>query len=93
MGFLNIKLKLGDGYWGWDEFAPFDRIIITAAVEETPSPIIEQLTENGKIAAPIGKKHNTQTLYLIEKDSKGKLNFQRKIGVRFVPFIHDDQGR
>ncbi len=86
LGYKNIKLKNGDGYYGWKEYAPFDAIIVTAAAEYVPPPLIEQLKEGGKMVIPIGSPFSTQTLILVEKKN-GKVYSKNLIPVRFVPFI------
>lgn len=85
MGYKNITVKYGDGYKGWPEFAPFDIIIVTAAAEQIPSPLIEQLAEGGRLVIPVGAPLAVQELLLLEK-KHGKLNTERLTFVRFVPF-------
>ena len=85
LGYKNIKLKVGDGTLGWSEFAPFDRIIITAATPRIPLPLTEQLTESGKIILPLGESFS-QILTLIEK-KEGKLEQTQICGCVFVPLI------
>lgn len=86
LGYKNIKVKNADGYYGWKEFAPFDAIVVTAAAEFIPPPLIEQLKEGGKMIIPIGSPFYTQNLILIEKKD-GKIYSKNLIPVRFVPFI------
>jgi protein-L-isoaspartate(D-aspartate) O-methyltransferase len=85
LGYDNVTVKWGDGYQGWPEHAPFDAIIVTAAPEEIPEKLIEQLKTGGKMVIPVGKFY--QELLLITKKEKG---FKQKqiIPVRFVPMIH-----
>lgn len=85
LGYENIKTKVGDGTLGWPEFAPFDRIIITAASPHMPLPLTGQLKENGKIILPLGESLG-QVLTLIEK-KKGDLESIRVCGCVFVPLI------
>src|SRR5690606_21812006 len=85
LGYDNVEVIIGDGYNGFAEKAPFDAIIVTAAPEETPQPLIEQLKEGGKIIVPIGPPGAVQNLVLIEK-RKGELVKTSLIPVRFVPF-------
>ncbi len=87
LGYDNVKVKYGDGYAGWKEYAPFDIIIITAAAEQIPQPLIDQLAENGKLVIPIGYANAVQELMLLEK-KKGKITRERLLSVRFVPFRH-----
>jgi protein-L-isoaspartate(D-aspartate) O-methyltransferase len=85
LGYKNIICKYGDGYQGWKEHAPFDLIIVTAAAEEIPQPIIDQLAENGKLVIPVGAPTAVQELILIVKKN-GRINTRRLTFVRFVPF-------
>jgi protein-L-isoaspartate(D-aspartate) O-methyltransferase len=85
LNFSNIEVKIGDGYAGWKEYAPFDKIIVTAAAPSIPEPLIEQLTEGGKLIIPVGAEHSTQQLVLLEK-KQGKIKTTSLLPVRFVPF-------
>lgn len=85
MGYENIHFKVGDGYHGWEEHAPFDAIIVTAAPEEIPPRLVEQLKEGGKMVIPIGPSAN-QHLQLIEKKKNGEIATRDLLPVRFVPF-------
>ncbi len=85
LGYGNVKAVYGDGYKGWPEYAPFDIIIVTAAAEQIPQPLIDQLAENGRLVIPVGAPSAIQELVLIEK-KKGKIQKRRLIFVRFVPF-------
>jgi len=85
MNYKNIKVKIGDGYKGWDKYAPFDCIIVTCAPEEIPQPLIDQLAEGGGIVIPVGKYY--QELFLVTK-TKGELIKKSVLPVRFVPMIH-----
>jgi len=86
LNFSNIHTKCSDGRLGWKEHAPFDRIIVTAASEEIPLPLLNQLGENGKMIIPIGRQHWAQDLVLISK--KGKQVIKEKLlPVRFVPLV------
>lgn len=86
LGYKNIKLKNGDGYYGWKEYSPFDAIIVTAAAEFVPPPLIEQLKDGGKLIIPIGSPFLVQTLVLVEKKN-GKVYSKNLIPVRFVPLV------
>lgn len=88
LGYKNISLMIGDGYYGWKEFAPFDIIIAGCASSEIPDPLLEQLNYNGKMCIPIDKKHFSQELMLIKKDSQGRITSSSIIPVMFVPFRH-----
>ncbi|GAB3652914.1 protein-L-isoaspartate(D-aspartate) O-methyltransferase [Echinicola sediminis] len=85
LGFDNIKVKVGDGYYGWEERAPFDAIVVTAAAEFVPPPLIEQLKDGGKMIIPVGSPFMTQMLSLVEKKN-GKPRTKTLMPVRFVPF-------
>lgn len=82
LGYKNIKFKVGDGYFGWEEFAPFDAIIITAAPPRIPQPLIDQLKIGGRLIAPVGDTF--QELLLIKKTEKGIIK-ESLIPVVFVP--------
>ena len=85
LGYDNVTTKLGDGYYGWEQHAPFDSIIVTAAASHVPPPLIEQLKPGGKIVIPVGGRFMTQLLLLLEKGDDGEI-VTRQIGaVRFVP--------
>ena len=93
MGYKNVKVKYGDGYFGWEEYTPFDAIIITAAANHIPPPLIKQLKEGGKLIIPLGSTVYSQTLILAIK-KKGELNLQEITSVRFVPMIGEaEKGR
>lgn len=85
LGYKNIKVKAGDGTLGWEEAAPFDRIIITAANPKVPLPLIEQLADNGKLILPLGESFS-QVLTLLEK-KEGKLKSTDICGCVFVPLV------
>lgn len=88
LGYKNVHVRIGDGYKGWPEEAPFDAIIVTAAPEEIPQPLIDQLKEGGKMIIPVGPTANTQELRILEK-KKGKIRSKTLFPVRFVPFTRD----
>lgn len=85
LGYKNVECKYGDGYQGWKENAPFDLIIVTAAAEIIPQPLIDQLAEDGRLVIPVGKPSAVQELQLLVK-KKGKTEIRRLTFVRFVPF-------
>lgn len=87
MGYDNVTVRQGDGYKGWPEQAPFDRIIITAAPRELPQALIEQLAKNGRLVAPVGTGFN-QELILIEKKPDGSVRRSNQGAVMFVPMKH-----
>jgi protein-L-isoaspartate(D-aspartate) O-methyltransferase len=82
LGYKNIKFRIGDGYAGWPEYAPFDGIIVTAAPEEIPQPLIDQLKEGGRLVCPVGRLD--QDLIVLEKGKSGIIR-RSTIPVRFVP--------
>lgn len=90
-GYQNITLKIDDGYKGWNEYAPFDVILVTCAPNDIPPLLVEQLAENGKIVVPAGESHK-QKLYVIEKH-RGITKQLESIPVRFVPMMHKKRGK
>jgi protein-L-isoaspartate(D-aspartate) O-methyltransferase len=90
MGYKNIVTKQGDGYKGWKEHAPYDIIMVTAADDHIPQPLIDQLAENGRLIMPIGPASSAQQLVLAIKKN-GKIESQKMTMVRFVPLIHSDK--
>ena len=83
VGYRNVQAKVGDGYKGWPEFAPFDKIIVTCSPEDVPQPLIDQLKEGGRMIVPIGERYQ-QTFYLFEK-RKGELVKTKLLPTMFVP--------
>ncbi|UCC95238.1 MAG: protein-L-isoaspartate(D-aspartate) O-methyltransferase [Candidatus Omnitrophota bacterium] len=88
MGYTNIKVKCGDGFLGWQEYAPFDGIIVTCAPDQIPPILIEQLAEGGRMVIPVGE--SWQELKLVTKED-GKVITKDIIPVRFVPMIRKEQ--
>jgi len=85
LGYENITTKLGDGYYGWQEHAPFDAIVVTAASSHVPPPLIQQLKAGGRMVIPVGGRFMTQQLLLLEKTADGKIITRQLAAVRFVP--------
>ncbi|UCF74182.1 MAG: protein-L-isoaspartate(D-aspartate) O-methyltransferase [Deltaproteobacteria bacterium] len=85
VAYENITVKVGDGYYGWEEYAPFDCIIVTAASDHIPPPLIRQLKKGGKMAIPVGGPFQVQNLMLIEKSEEGEIQMKNILPVRFVP--------
>lgn len=85
LGYKNVYVKNADGYYGWKEHAPFDAIIVTAAAEFIPPPLIEQLKDGGRMIIPVGSPFQTQMLMLVEKKD-GKVTTKSLMPVMFVPF-------
>lgn len=86
LGYTNIQTRIADGYNGWPEQAPFDAIIVTAAISHIPPPLVKQLKKGGRMVIPVGTRFQTQYLTLVEKDTKGKITTRQLLPVRFVPF-------
>lgn len=86
-GYQNIRLRQGDGYYGWPEAAPFDGIIVTCAAGHIPQPLLEQLAIGGRMLIPVGKRFGTQYLILVTKDHKGSISSKNLMAVRFVPLV------
>lgn len=85
LGYKNIITRYGDGYQGWPEHSPFDIIIVTAAAEKIPQPLLDQLAENGRLVIPVGEPYAVQELVLVVKKNN-KTESKRLTYVRFVPF-------
>ncbi len=90
LGYKNIELKLGDGYYGWPEHAPFDKVIVTAAPELVPPPLLGQLKAGGRMVIPAGIA-DAQQLMLVVKDAKGRVNMREVLPVRFSTFEPGDR--
>ncbi|MCK4707577.1 MAG: protein-L-isoaspartate O-methyltransferase, partial [Gammaproteobacteria bacterium] len=75
-----------DGYNGWPEHAPFDSIIVTAAISHIPPPLVQQLKKGGRMVIPVGTRFQTQYLTMVEKDLQGKITTRQVLPVIFVPF-------
>ncbi len=88
LGYTNVEVIIGDGYKGLEAKAPFDAIIVTAAPEDIPPPLIEQLKDGGKMIIPVGSPSSVQTLILVEKKN-GKITKTNLTPVRFVPFTRE----
>jgi len=90
LGYANVRVKYADGYVGWEEHAPFDAIIITAAANHIPPPLIRQLKEGGRLILPLGSTTFYQTLTLATKQ-KGELTLEQLGSVAFVPMTGEAQ--
>lgn len=88
LAYDNITVRIGDGYRGWPEVAPFDRIIVTAAPEEIPPELLKQLKPGGRMILPVGPQWWAQELLIVSKDQAGNIKQQNTISVRFVPMVH-----
>ena len=89
LGYETIEVKIGDGYLGWQEYQPFDAIIVTCAPDHVPQPLLDQLKPNGRIVIPVGDTFRVQNLVLIRKDREGKISRESLMPVRFVPLVRD----
>lgn len=85
LGYDNVTTKLGDGYYGWPEHAPFDAIVVTAAASHVPPPLVEQLKPGGRMVIPVGSSFLTQYLLLVEKTVDDEILTRQVTAVRFVP--------
>jgi protein-L-isoaspartate(D-aspartate) O-methyltransferase len=85
LGYDNVTVRAGDGYAGWPQHAPFDGIVVTAAAEHLPPPLLQQLKPGGKLVIPVGEEHGYQELLVVEVDQTGKITRQSVLSVRFVP--------
>lgn len=85
LGYSNVSTRLGDGYYGWEEHAPFDAIVVTAAASHVPPPLIKQLKPGGRMVIPVGGRFLTQQLLLIEKTEDDEIITKQIAAVRFVP--------
>ncbi|HEX8191568.1 MAG TPA: protein-L-isoaspartate(D-aspartate) O-methyltransferase [Allosphingosinicella sp.] len=86
LGYANVTVRAGDGYAGWPEHAPFDRIIVTAAAPHVPQPLIDQLRPGGRMVIPVGAGEDEQ-LMLVTKDASGRVSRRAILPVRFVPLV------
>jgi len=88
LGFNNIKTFVGDGYRGLPEYAPYDRIMVTAAASHIPEELIDQLRPEGRMVIPVGEPYSHQELLLVEKDADGNISSKNILPVAFVPMRH-----
>lgn len=91
LGYNNVHVRLGDGYKGWPQKAPFDAIIVTCAPAKVPQPLIDQLKDGGRMVIPVGEQY-AQQLYLLEKNN-GQLKESATLPVRFVPMLREAQNQ
>jgi protein-L-isoaspartate(D-aspartate) O-methyltransferase len=85
LDFDNVQVRIGDGYYGWQEHAPFDAIVVTAAASHVPPPLIQQLKPGGRMIIPVGSHFMTQQLLLVTKSVKGEVRTRQILPVAFVP--------
>lgn len=89
LSYDNVHVRIGDGFNGWPEKAPFDAILVAAAIQQVPEPLIEQLAEDGRMLIPVGPKDRLQYLQLLRKKN-GEVKRERLVPVRFVPFTRHE---
>ena len=87
MGYRNIEVRIGDGYAGWPEKAPFDGIVVTAAAPEVPPALVAQLKPGGRMVIPVGGSDHIQYLKVLVKRADGDYDEKRVLAVRFVPLV------
>lgn len=87
--YRNVTVLSGDGYFGYEKEGPYDAIIVTAAAEHIPPPLLEQLKPGGRMIIPVGRSGWTQNLMLVKKDDAGKTSTENILPVRFVPLTRD----
>jgi protein-L-isoaspartate(D-aspartate) O-methyltransferase len=85
LGYANVEVRIGDGYYGWEEQAPFDAIIVTAAASHVPPPLVDQLKPGGRMIIPVGSRFMVQELLLVEKSAAGAVTTRQILPVAFVP--------
>ena len=85
LGYKNVTVKIGDGYYGWKEHAPYDAIIVTAAPDHIPPMLIHQLKPGGKLCIPVGGRFRVQNLTLVQKTESGSIMTRQVMPVSFVP--------
>jgi len=86
LDYENVTVRIGDGYHGWPEKAPFDVIVVTAAPDQIPQPLIDQLKPGGRLVIPVGSQLGSQVLRVLNKDDQGRISIQDVLPVGFVPF-------
>jgi protein-L-isoaspartate(D-aspartate) O-methyltransferase len=89
LGYDNVHVRIGDGYRGWPEAAPFDAIVLTAAPPSVPSPLVDQLKAGGRMVLPVGSRE--QDLLVLTKGADGKVRQEKVLPVRFVPMTGEAQ--
>ena len=91
LNYGNVHVKVADGYYGWKEHAPFDRIIVTCAATLVPPPLLKQLGPGGKMCIPVGGQYAVQHLTMIDKSDKGTITMRKMLPVRFVPLTRSER--
>lgn len=90
LGYDNVTTRQADGYFGWEEYAPFDAIVVTAAPDHIPQPLVQQLKIGGRMIIPVGPVGGFQKLWLVTRESEDEVRTVDLGGVRFVPFTRED---
>jgi protein-L-isoaspartate(D-aspartate) O-methyltransferase len=85
LGYADVEVRTGDGYGGWPERAPFDKIIVTAGADHIPGPLLDQLRPGGRMVIPLGDRPDTLELTIVDKDPRGRVRKRALLPVRFVP--------
>lgn len=93
LGYSNIETRIGNGYAGWPEHAPYDAIIVTAAAARIPPALVAQLAPGGRMAIPVGQPFGHQELMLVTRDADGAVHTRDVLGVAFVPLIEQENTR
>ncbi|MGA7986025.1 MAG: protein-L-isoaspartate(D-aspartate) O-methyltransferase [Burkholderiales bacterium] len=88
LGYANVEVRVGDGYGGWPEKAPFDAIVVTAAAPQVPPALVDQLRPGGRMVIPLGERWGAQELALVSKHADGRVERRSVLPVRFVPLVH-----
>jgi protein-L-isoaspartate(D-aspartate) O-methyltransferase len=88
LGYANVEVRVGDGYGGWPEKAPFDAIVVTAAAPQVPPALVDQLGPGGRMVIPLGERWGAQELALVSKRTDGRIERKSVLPVRFVPLVH-----
>lgn len=91
LGYDQVRVRIGNGYEGWPEEAPFDRIIVTCAPEDIPQALLDQLAPGGRMVIPVGKQFGTQYMLEVTKDKKGRISRKDHYPVRFVPMTGNSE--
>jgi protein-L-isoaspartate(D-aspartate) O-methyltransferase len=92
LGYATVEVRAGDGYLGWPEQAPFDRIVVTAGADRIPGPLLDQLRPGGRMVIPLGGGPDRLELTLVDKDLKGRISRRALLPVRFVPLTRPRAG-
>ena len=90
LGYANVQVRFADGYFGWEEHAPFDAVIVTAASSHIPPPLVAQLKPGGRMVIPVGPPLQVQSLMLVEKRLDGSVTQRNLMAVRFVPLTRGE---